>query len=102
MVMHITRLQIISFTLFLSMLFLTCDVYADVCVKGDCENGTGTVLMPDGYMYEGEFKKGMKHGKGVLITPGGDKYIGNFKKDKFDGYGKFIYADEEVPDTARE
>lgn len=45
------------------------------------------------YVYEGEFKKGIRHGYGKIIEENGDTYEGEWVADKKDGHGTFIPAD---------
>jgi hypothetical protein len=46
----------------LSILFIICFsaviAYSDECVEGDCVNGQGTLIHPDGKKLVGEFKNG--------------------------------------------
>ena len=42
-------------------------------------NGKGTKKNSDGSIYEGEFKDGKKHKQGTLILNNGDRYEGNFE-----------------------
>ena len=49
-------------------------------------HGQGTVTLPDGSKYVGEYKDGKRHGQGTLILPYG-KYVGEFKDDKKHGQG---------------
>jgi hypothetical protein len=99
------------------------DVICTQCVKGDCENGKGTLIdSVNGEMvqsYEGEFKNSEFHGKGkykwhdgiksdgywkngdrdgfnIMIWPDGQKFEGNFKQGNYDGYGKMTYPDGRV------
>ena len=99
------------------------DVICTQCVKGDCENGKGTLIdSVNGEMvqsYEGEFKNSKYHGKGkykwhngvktdgnwingerdgycVDIYPDGTKFEGNYKQGKENGYGKLTYPDGRV------
>ena len=39
-------------------------------------DGHGTFTYPDGIMYVGEFKDGLKNGKGTLTSPYGENYEG--------------------------
>lgn len=52
------------------------------CIKGDCTNGSGTFIYPDGTEYIGQFKDGKRHGKGTLIQGEANKYVGGPKKNK--------------------
>jgi hypothetical protein len=85
----------------------------DGCVPEDSVTGFGTYTYPNGEVYVGNFKNGMKHGNGclqfldkrvyygdfkndkingygTLIYPNGDKYVGNFKDEKYNGHGTYI------------
>ena len=46
--------------LFISILALiqSVDTFAKECLEGDCVNGFGILVLPDGSVYEGEFKNG--------------------------------------------
>jgi hypothetical protein len=55
------------------------------CITGDCVNGQGIQVYPDGGKYIGGFKNGLSEGQGTLILPNGDKYVGQFKHDRFQG-----------------
>ena len=99
------------------------DVVCQQCVKGDCENGKGTLIdSVNGKTveyYEGEFKNSQYHGKGkykwhdgiktdgnwingerdgycVDIWPDGSKFEGNYKQSKYNGYGKLTHPDGRV------
>lgn len=48
---------------------------------------------PDGQVYEGEFKEGLKHGKGSCIFSNKQKYNGYFVMGKYEGKGEFIWED---------
>jgi formylglycine-generating enzyme required for sulfatase activity len=86
------------------------------CKKGDCTNGHGTYIYPDGStyvgqwrdqqfdgqgtftysdgcVYIGEWKKNQRSGKGSFSRPNGAKYQGQWKNDMFDGEGTYFYPD---------
>ena len=44
-------------------------------------------------MYDGEFKKGMKHGKGKMTYPSGNYYDGEWLYDKKEGQGIMYWFD---------
>lgn len=56
-------------------------------VNGDTKNGWGVMIYPDGVVYEGYFKKGLRDGHGKLKLTDGSIYEGQFLKDKYDGFG---------------
>ena len=62
------------------------------CIEGNCINGQGTQLWPNGSKYVGEWKKGKVHGQGTWTHPNGDKYVGEWKKHKYFGKGTYIYS----------
>ena len=77
-------------------LLLSGNAYAE-CVEGDCKNGFGTYVWPDGDRYVGEWKKGKEHGQGTLFYNWrselvyGDKYEGEWKKGKQHGQGTYTW-----------
>lgn len=82
----------IAFILIVTALYLLpIDAWAR-CVQGDCLNGQGTVVMPDGRKYVGQFKEGVRMGQGLMTFPDGTKYIGNWQLDKPHGRGKLSSA----------
>ena len=50
--------------------------------KNGKNHGYGTLVFPDGEMWNGEFKNGKNHGYGTLIFPDGEMWDGEFRKDK--------------------
>lgn len=82
----------------------------DVCMRGNCVNGrgtmvfengdkyigqwkdevfhgTGTYIGADGMRYEGQYVEGVKEGKGTYISPDGLKYVGQWRGGVRDGFG---------------
>lgn len=56
---------------------------AGECVKGDCENGFGTLVWSDNDgTYIGEFKDGWEHGHGTYTMPNGFSFEGEFINGK--------------------
>ena len=85
------------------------------CIKGNCDNGKGTFIWPNGDKYNGNWKNqkphglgtfiwvngtkyigdwefGIQNGQGTVTWTNGDKYIGGRKNGKADGQGTFIFA----------
>ena len=58
------------------------NAYAE-CKEGNCSNGTGTMVWPNGDQYVGEWKEGNKHGQGKYTYPDGTKKEGVWKDNKF-------------------
>jgi hypothetical protein len=51
-------------------------------------------VWPDGVIYEGMLKNGLKHGRGVHTLADGSVYAGNFRKGLKDGKGVMTYASD--------
>jgi SH3-like domain-containing protein len=64
-----------------------------LCVQGDCTNGHGTFVLPDGRKYVGEFREGIRTGRGLMTYPDGAKYVGDWQNDKPHGKGTLILID---------
>lgn len=62
------------------------------CVSGDCENGEGRYVWPDGSAYSGQWQEGQRNGLGTYIWASGDKYIGQFKSGDCNGTGIYEWA----------
>jgi len=65
------------------------------CLSGAqaVRDGYGKMTMPDGALYEGQFKDGVFEGKGTLTYDNGVQYSGEFKNGLYDGKGILIYTD---------
>lgn len=63
------------------------------CLTGDCLNGYGTYIFPNGNKYMGDFKAGKPNGKGILYCANGSKYMGDWEDNYQQGEGKFTYAE---------
>lgn len=55
-------------------------------------HGVGQMLLKDGSLYQGEWRKGQRHGEGKMIHKSGDFYIGNYKHNRRHGFGEYYYA----------
>ena len=62
------------------------------CILGNCVEGEGIQIYPDGAKYIGEFKDSKQHGKGSYIWPNGDKYVGQWKHGKHEGEGIYTWS----------
>ncbi len=49
------------------------------CTEGDCENGRGTMVFPDGTKYKGGFKAGRRSGQGTYTYSDGGNYTGEWR-----------------------
>ena len=62
------------------------------CLRGNCENGTGTYRYPDGSEYSGEFRNAKMHGEGTYTYAGrGEKYVGEWRNGVINGQGTYYY-----------
>jgi hypothetical protein len=70
---------------------------AQLQVKGDFspnkKNGTGTIVWPDGSIFEGDFTNGLLHCRfGRVKLVDGTQKEGEFKEGQLNGFGKKIFA----------
>lgn len=86
-----------------SALFATvaiCSAAATIqagCIEGNCTNGQGTYVWPNGDKYVGEWQHGKRHGKGMLVWPDGDRYVGEWVYDRSSCQGTYHF-----PATAKQ
>ncbi|MEY3052766.1 MAG: hypothetical protein RLY31_2551 [Bacteroidota bacterium] len=66
------------------------------CVQGDCRDGYGTFVHPNGDRYIGDFQDGQPHGKGILYARGGNKYLGDWDRSLRQGTGRMIFREGHV------
>jgi hypothetical protein len=55
------------------------------CISGDCSNGFGIYVYPNGDKYEGNWVNETMHGAGVYYYKNGDIYKGDFRNNKLEG-----------------
>ncbi|MEM8525810.1 MAG: caspase family protein [Bacteroidota bacterium] len=87
------RSAIITLLVLLGTLF---SVNAQECIKGNCQNGAGTMLYKSGAKYVGQFKNGRIQGQGILYFSNGNKYIGNWENQYRQGKGRLVYKNGDV------
>ena len=61
-------------------------------LKSRNPNGYGTLTLPNGTIYEGNWEDGTLSGKVALHFSNGDAYVGQIKNGKPDGDGTFTWA----------
>ena len=61
-------------------LTLSTTSFADECMEGDCDNGTGIGYNEEGKIYSGEWKDGEPHGMGKLTISKGKHLEGRWEK----------------------
>ncbi|MEM1325171.1 MAG: caspase family protein [Bacteroidota bacterium] len=62
------------------------------CVSGDCSNGQGVYVFPDGKgRYSGKFASSFPEGYGKVEYSNGDRYEGMLVKGKLHGKGVYYY-----------
>lgn len=65
---------------------------AGKCTEGDCENGKGTMIYPDGTKYTGGFKNGRRDGQGTYTYSDGGSYTGEWQDNLRHGKGIDLFA----------
>ena len=65
------------------------------CISGNCANGHGIFLHPDGSIYIGDFKSGKKDGIGLCYYPGKTTYRGSWQNNLPNGIGTMTLPDGE-------
>lgn len=64
-----------------------------VCTQGDCINGYGTDVLPDGSKYVGQFADGKRNGQGDVTYSDGSMYKGQWADNLPNGQGIKLQAD---------
>ena len=81
---------------FISVLLISLTVSSQTktgCISGDCSNGKGVFVFPNGDKYEGDFEESHLKGYGKYTDFRTNVYVGYFKDDKFNGKGMFTRSD---------
>ncbi len=60
------------------------------CISGNCDNGFGAWVYPNGDKYEGTWVNQKMHGQGTYYYKNGDIYKGGFDNNMLDGTATFI------------
>ena len=69
------------------------EVKREYIIFGDyIPEGLGSLIVPKGERYLGEFKEGKYNGKGTEFFPNGSKYEGNWKYGNFNGQGTYTFS----------
>jgi 1-phosphatidylinositol-4-phosphate 5-kinase len=53
------------------------------CLEGNCQNGEGIYLWPNGNQYIGNWKDGKRSGQGSYYWTDGSEYIGQWENGQF-------------------
>jgi hypothetical protein len=73
--------------------FTACKSSVGTCIEGNCTNGRGTLVLPNGDKYVGEFKDSVANGQGTITWQNGGRYMGEFKDGVANGQGTLTYPD---------
>lgn len=77
----------------LLLAILICSVsYGQGCVSGNCFNGEGTYIWPNGDKYYGSWLNGKFDGKGDFLWFDGRSYSGDWQNNKKHGEGVFKWG----------
>jgi len=64
------------------------------CISGNCENGRGMYIFPEGSAkYIGNFANGKPNGEGVINYANGERYKGHWKDGNYEGEGTLYLMD---------
>lgn len=66
---------------------------AFTCVSGDCVDGTGRWVKPNGSWYDGPFARGLPHGRGIDTDAQGRVYVGAFEHGSREGEALYRWPD---------
>ena len=65
-VKHVTKIVASKIAAAIALLFIASCTIVPECVQGNCDDGYGTLTLPDFYIYVGEFKGGKYNGQGTF------------------------------------
>jgi hypothetical protein len=82
--------------LFCLMLLIAPAITLGECIEGDCANGFGVYIFPEGGQYAGQFAGGEFAGPGSHEYADGNRYEGMFDNSTPHGEGTLTYADGSV------
>lgn len=62
------KIALCDFGLVICIVFILLirPIFAGECINGNCVNGYGTKIWPNGGKYTGEWKNGLPHGQGTV------------------------------------
>jgi len=73
--------------------FFYCVSVNAQCLSGNCEDGSGVMILPDKGRYVGAFLAGLPNGVGSCEFPDKKKYLGEWLNGKPNGSGLMMYPD---------
>jgi hypothetical protein len=82
--------------LFVILILVLPAIALGECIEGDCRNGFGIYVFPEGGQYAGEFTGGEFTGTGLHVFADGNRYEGSFTNSIPHGFGVLTYADGSV------